>query len=287
MSKIGIIGGSGIYKIDGIKKLKKIKVRTPFGAPSDVYRTGELNGAEVVFLPRHGSAHTISPSEINYRANIFGMKALGVSSLISVSACGSLKKELRPLDFVLPDQFVDRTNSGRRMTFFEGGIVAHVSMAQPVCGRLIQVIGDAARDLGLRVHRGGVYLNMEGPAFSTKAESSLYRSWGMDIIGMTNIAEARLAREAEMCYATIAAITDYDCWYEAEEPVTVEMVVANLMKNADHAKRLLKDAVAGIVDAPGCPCRESLKYAIITQKDEIPAGVKKRLAPIIGRYVNA
>jgi 5'-methylthioadenosine phosphorylase len=283
--KIGIFGGSGVYKIDGIKGLKEVKVKTPFGDPSDAYRTGALNGAEVVFLPRHGSRHTISPSEINYRANVFGMKKLGVTSLISVSACGSLKKELKPLDFVLPDQFVDRTNSARQMSFFEGGIVAHVSLAEPVCGRLAGAIYGAAKKIGLSIHQGGTYLNMEGPAFSTKAESRLYRSWGMDIIGMTNIAEARLAREAEMCYATIAAITDYDCWYESKESVTVEMVIANLMKNADNSKKLLKEVIGGIQDAPACSCRESLKYAIITQKDAIAPSIKKKLAPIIEKYI--
>jgi 5'-methylthioadenosine phosphorylase len=285
MVKIGIIGGSGIYKMDGIKNLKEVKVKTPFGDPSDVFKTGELSGAEVIFLPRHGAKHTISPSEINYRANIFGMKKLGVTDLISVSACGSLKKELKPLDFVLPDQFVDRTNSGRAMTFFEGGVVAHVSFAQPVCARLAETIYGAAKKLGLNVHSGGTYLNMEGPAFSTKAESCLYRSWGMDIIGMTNIAEARLAREAEMCYATIAAVTDYDCWYESEEAVTVDMIVANLMKNADNSKKLLKEVLGRMSAAPECPCRSSLKYAIITDKGAIKPSLKKKLAPIIGKYV--
>lgn len=283
--KIGIFGGSGIYKLDGIKGLKEVNVKTPFGDPSDAFKTGTLNGAEVVFLPRHGSRHTISPSEINYRANVFGMKKLGVTSLISVSACGSLKKELKPLDFVLPDQFVDRTNSARQMTFFKGGIVAHVSLAEPVCGRLAGTIYGAAKKIGLGIHKGGIYLNMEGPAFSTKAESRLYRSWGMDIIGMTNMAEARLAREAEMCYATIAAVTDYDCWYESEEAVTVEMVIANLMKNADNSKKLLEEVIRGIQDAPACPCRGSLKYAIITQKDAITPSIKKKLAPIAGKYI--
>jgi 5'-methylthioadenosine phosphorylase len=285
MAKIGIIGGSGVYKMDGIQKAKEVKVATPFGDPSDVYKTGILNGTEVVFLPRHGSRHTICPSEINYRANVFGMKKLGVTDLISVSACGSLKKELKPLDFVLPDQFVDRTNAGREMTFFKGGIVAHVSFADPVCHRLSGVIAEASKTLGLTLHQGGVYLNMEGPAFSTRAESKLYRSWGMDIIGMTNIAEARLAREAEMCYATIAAVTDYDCWYESEEAVTVEMIVANLMKNADNSKKLLKEVAGKVADAPACPCRESLKHAIITHKDALAPAIKKKLKPIIGKYV--
>jgi 5'-methylthioadenosine phosphorylase len=285
MSKIGIIGGSGVYKIEGLKNLKEKKVNTPFGVPSDAYRIGELNGAEVVFLPRHGSKHTISPSEINYRANIFGMKKLGVKRLISVSACGSLKKELKPLDFVLPDQFVDRTNNAREMSFFKDGIVAHVSFAQPVCKGLAKSIYESAKKLNLNIHMGGTYLNMEGPAFSTKAESNLYRSWGMDIIGMTNIAEARLAREAEMCYATIAAITDYDCWYESQESVTVEMVIANLTKNAENSKHLLKEVVTHLVAPCTCGCADSLKYAIVTQKDAVSPGIKKKLAPIISKYM--
>jgi len=285
MAKVGIIGGSGVYKIDGIKGLKKVSLKTPFGDPSDAYRTGTLEGVDVVFLPRHGARHTISPSEINYRANIFGMKMLGVENLVSVSACGSLKKELRPLDFVLPDQLVDRTNSGRAMTFYGGGVVVHVSVADPVCPRLLDIVFDAGAKMGLSVHRGGTYLNMEGPAFSTRAESNLYRSWGMDIIGMTNIAEARLAREAEMCYVIVAAVTDYDCWYAAEEPVTVEMVVANLMKNADNSKGLLRAVVKKVAEAPACPCREALRYAIITQKDAISKPLKKKLYPLIGHYV--
>lgn len=285
MAKIGIIGGSGVYKIEGIKRLREVKVKTPFGEPSDTYKIGELNGIDVVFLPRHGSRHTISPSEINYRANIFGMKKLGVERLISVSACGSLKKELKPLDFVLPDQFVDRTNSGREMTFFKGGIVAHVGFADPVCADLAKVIYDTAKSLRLNIHRDGTYLNMEGPAFSTRAESNLYRSWNMDIIGMTNMAEARLAREAEMCFVTLAAVTDYDCWYESEESVTVEMIIGNLLKNADNAKLLLKEAVSNIISQRTCPCKDALKYAIVTQKDAISSTVKKKLAPIIGRYM--
>ncbi|HAJ57038.1 MAG TPA: S-methyl-5'-thioadenosine phosphorylase [Candidatus Omnitrophica bacterium] len=285
MNRIGIIGGSGVYKIEGLKGLKEKKVSTPFGAPSDAYRIGRLNGAEVVFLPRHGSKHTISPSEINYRANIFGMKKLGVERLISVSACGSLKKDLKPLDFVLPDQFVDRTNNARQMSFFKGGIVAHVSFADPVCKDLAKSIYDSAKKLNLNIHLGGTYINMEGPAFSTRAESNLYRSWGMDIIGMTNIAEARLAREAQMCYATIAAITDYDCWYESEEQVTVEMVMANLTRNAENSKHLLKEAAMRLGGQCTCGCRDSLKYAIVTQKDAVSPALKKKLAPIIGQYM--
>jgi len=282
--KIGIIGGSGIYNIEGLTRTESKKIKTPFGQPSGAYRTGRLDGAEVVFLPRHGLNHAISPSEINYRANIFGMKVLGVERLISVSACGSLKKELAPLDFVLPDQFVDRTNSARLMSFFTGGIVAHVGFADPVCKDMAKSIYNSAKKLGLKVHSGGTYINMEGPAFSTRAESNLYRSWGMDIIGMTNIAEARLAREAEMCYATIAAITDYDCWYESGGSVTVEMVMSNLKKNADNAKKLVKEVVSSLGEPCSCGCQDALKYAIVTAKDAIAPSIKKKLKPIIGKY---
>ena len=286
MPKIGIIGGSGIYKIEGMKAMKEVRVRTPFGDPSDSYRTGQMSGVDVVFLPRHGSSHTINPSQVNYRANVFGMKKLGVEKLISVSACGSLKQELKPLDFVLPDQFVDRTTGGRLMTFFSDGIVAHVGFGDPVCPGLLDLIWGAAQALKLNVHRGGTYLNMEGPAFSTKAESNLYRSWGMDIIGMTNMAEARLAREAEMCYATIAAVTDYDCWYESEESVTVDMIVENLRKNAENSKKLVVEVVRRLASAPSCcACAASLKYAIVTDRAAISAKIKKDLKPIIGKYI--
>jgi 5'-methylthioadenosine phosphorylase len=285
MAKIGIIGGSGLYKIEGIKSLKEVSVKTPFGNPSDCFRTGELNGVDVVFLPRHDSHHSISPSEINYRANIYGMKKLGVSRLISVSACGSLKKELKPLDFVLPDQFVDRTNSAREMTFFKDGIVAHIGFSDPVCHDLSGKVYAIAKKLQLNVHPRGTYLNMEGPAFSTRAESNLYRSWGMDIIGMTNMAEARLCREAEICYMTIAAITDYDCWYETEESVTAEMVIVNLRKNVENAKLLVKECIARVAETHVCSCHDALKYAIVTQKNAIPGALKKKLAPIIGRYI--
>jgi len=285
MAQVGIIGGSGVYEMEGIRDLKEVALKTPFGEPSDVFRTGTLDGVEVAFLPRHGRGHRLSPSEINYRANIFGMKMLGVENLISVSACGSLRKEMRPLDFVLVDQFVDRTNSGRAMTFYRGGVVVHVSLADPVCGRLADSVFEAGKGLGLTVHRRGTYLNMEGPAFSTRAESNLYRSWGMDVIGMTNMAEARLCREAEICYVTVAAVTDYDCWYEPEEAVTVEMIIANLTKNAENAKKLLKAAVRRAAEAGTCPCREALKYAILTPKDAIPQKLKKDLAPLIGKYM--
>jgi 5'-methylthioadenosine phosphorylase len=286
--KIGVIGGSGFYSIDGIKKLKKISIRTPFGDPSDEFHTGILEGAEVAFLARHGRGHRLLPGEINYRANIYGMKKLGVERLISVSACGSLKKELKPLDIVIPDQFVDRTNQARHMTFFGDGITAHIQFAYPVCADLARALYDSGVRAGLSMHLGGTYLNMEGPQFSTKAESSLYRSWGMDIIGMTNMAEAKLAREAEICYATMACVTDYDCWHmdDAEGHVSVEMIVQNLLKNVDASKTILKTALpVTLKEKRTCACGSALKDSIITSPDAIPAEAKKRLSLLIGKYV--
>jgi len=285
MSKIGIIGGSGLYKIEGVKNVREKEIDTPFGAPSDKFILGELEGREVAFLPRHGVGHRISPSEINYRANIFAMKLLGVDRIISVSACGSLKEELRPLDFVLPSQFVDRTNQARKMTFFSGGIVAHISFADSVCHNLLENVYNTASSEGISIHKGKTYLNMEGPAFSTVAESNLYRSWGMDIIGMTNMAEARLAREAEICYVTLAAITDYDCWHPGHDKVTIEMIINNLNKNVDNAKNIIKQAVKNMPQSADCACRNALQYAILTDRKAIPAKVKKELAPIIGKYI--
>ena len=285
MGRIGIIGGSGLYQIEGIKKVKKVSLVTPFGKPSDKFTVGILEGREVVFLPRHGVGHRIPPSQINYRANIYAMKKLGVERIISVTACGSLKEELRPLDFVLPNQFVDRTNQARPMTFFQDGIVAHIGFSDPVCGDLAKVIYDAAKGLGLNVHLAGTYINMEGPQFSTKAESKLYRQWGMDIIGMTNMAEAKLAREAEICYATLAAVTDYDCWRESEETVTIDMVIQNLVKNTENAKKILKIALARIGSQRKCACAGALEYAIVTPGKLIPPATKKKLALIIGKYI--
>ena len=284
MGKIGIIGGSGLYKINGLEGIKEVKLDTPFGPPSDSYITGKLGDAEVVFLPRHGRGHRILPSELNYRANIYGMKKLGVEQIISISAVGSFKKELKPLDIVLPDQFVDRTNQGRKTTFFGDGIVGHISFAEPVCSCLKDVIYKSAKGLGLNVHNKGTYLNMEGPAFSTKAESRLYKGWGMDIIGMTNMPEARLAREAEICFVTVAFVTDYDCWHE--EIVTIEMVIENLTKNVDAAKRLIKKAAPDLAKNRDCQCAEALKYAIITDRKLIPEDTKKKLDIIIGKYIN-
>ncbi len=285
MGRIGIIGGSGLYKIDGIKDIKEVEVKTPFGEPSDKLITGTLEGKDVVFLPRHGVGHRISPSEINYRANIYAMKKLGVERIISVTACGSLKEELKPMDFVIVDQLVDRTNHSRDMTFFEKGIVAHIVFAHPICGELSSVIYEVAKNLKLSVHKGGTYINMEGPAFSTLAESKLYRNWGMDVIGMTNMAEAKLAREAEICYSTIACVTDYDCWHPQHESVTIDMVIQNLQKNIENAKKLISTVIKNIPAERICACADTLKYAIITDKKLIPEKTKKDLDIIIGKYV--
>lgn len=284
MAKVGIIGGSGLYQIDGIEGVKEVKVRTPFGEPSDNYIVGKIEGVEVAFLPRHGRGHRILPTELNYRANIYGMKKLGVQEIISISAVGSFKKELKPLDIVLPDQFVDRTNQGRKTTFFGDGIVAHITFAEPVCPALKKLIYDSGKAMGLMMHNKGTYLNMEGPAFSTKAESLLHKGWGMDIIGMTNMPEARLAREAEICFTTIAFVTDYDCWHE--EMVTIDMVIANLTKNVDRAKALIKKVVPLLAkEKRDCACKDALKYAIITDKKLIPERAKKNLDIIIGKYL--
>lgn len=285
MSKIGIIGGSGLYKIEGIKHVKEVSVTTPFGKPSDKYILGELEGKEVVFLPRHGVGHRVSPSCINYRANIFGMKKLGVDKIISVSACGSLKEELRPLDFVVVDQFVDRTNQARAMSFFTEGIVAHIEFSHPVCSYLSKLIYDAGKSLNMSIHPKGTYINMEGPAFSTLAESNLYRSWGMDVIGMTNFAEAKLAREAEICYASLSAVTDYDCWHPQHASVTIEMIIGNLNKNIENSKKILKSVIKNISGGCSCGCQDSLKYAIMTDRKMIPAKLKKDLDIIIGKYI--
>ena len=285
--KIGIIGGSGFYHIEGVTKIKKTEVKTPFGEPSSEFVTGILEGKEVVFLARHDQGHRLLPSEINYRANIYGMKKLGVERIISVSACGSLKEELKPLDIVIPLQFVDRTNYGREMTFFGNGIVAHIAFAEPVCQHLSKTLYDAGVKEGATMHFGGTYINMEGPQFSTKAESYLYRSWGMDIIGMTNLAEAKLAREAEICYATLACITDYDCWHmdQAVESVTVEMIIQNLCKNVDMSKKIVKTALSKLSGSRGCVCASALKDSIVTRPEAISPKTKKDLDLIIGKYI--
>ena len=287
MKRIGIIGGSGFYNIGGIKDVKSVKVTTPFGKPSDDFVTGLLGEKEVVFLARHGKGHKVLPSEINYRANIYGMKKLGVERIISVSACGSLKEELKPLDIVIPDQFIDRTNIGRLMTFFGDGIVAHIPFADPVCPQLSKALADAGRKAGANIHLGGTYINMEGPQFSTKAESKLYRSWGVDIIGMTNLAEAKLSREAEICYATLACITDYDCWRMDEvcESVSLEMIIQNLCRNVDLSKEILKTVIPSLAEEKICGCGAALKDSIVTRPQFIPAETKKKLKLIIGKYI--
>jgi 5'-methylthioadenosine phosphorylase len=285
MLRIGIIGGSGLYKIEGLETIRQLKVKTPFGEPSDKFTLGRLEGKEVVFLPRHGVGHRISPSEINYRANIFAMKKLGVERIISVTACGSLKEELRPLDFVVVDQFVDRTNQGRSMSFFDQGIVAHIVFSHPVCPQLVAEIYAAGKSLNLNMHKTGTYINMEGPQFSTLAESQLYRNWGMDVVGMTNLVEAKLCREAEICYSTLACITDYDCWHPDCASVTLEMVMNNSRKNIENAKKILGQVIKGLPAEHSCNCGQALKSAIVTDPARIPAKTKKDLEIIIGKYV--
>jgi len=289
MGRIGIIGGSGLYKIEGFKDTKEVEADTPFGKPSDKFILGTFEGREVVFLPRHGVGHRISPSEINYRANIYGMKKLGVDRIISVTACGSLKDELKPLDFVVVHQFVDRTNHARNMTFFDRGIVAHIAFAHPICRELSELLYDAGYKAGkilkFNIHEGGTYINMEGPVFSTLAESNLYRSWGMDIIGMTNMAEAKLAREAEICYATLAAVTDYDCWHPQYETITIDMVIRNLQKNIENAKKILATVIKELPAERTCACKDALKFAIVTDRKLIPEKTKKDLEVIIGKYI--
>jgi 5'-methylthioadenosine phosphorylase len=281
---IGIIGGSGLYDMPGLLGRREVAVDTPFGPPSDAYVVGELHGRPVAFLARHGRGHRLLPSELNFRANIYGLKKLGVRMILSASAVGSLREDHKPLDFVLPDQFLDRTRN-RISTFFGDGLVAHVSFADPVCARLGNVVEKAAQGVGFPVKRGGTYVCMEGPAFSTRAESHLYRSWGMDVIGMTNLQEAKLAREAEICYLTIAMVTDYDCWREEEQEVSVEMLLGYLRKNSENAKRLISEAV-GLVDAAAdCPCQHSLQGAIITDSSAIPAETLEKLDHIVGRYL--
>ena len=276
MGKIGIIGGSGLYDIEGIRDVKSEKVSTPFGEPSDEYTVGKLEGKEVVFLPRHGKGHKILPTELNFRANIYGMKKLGADRIISLTAVGSLKEELKPLDMVIIDQFVDRTNQARKTTFFGDGIAGHIAFCDPICPELADLLYKAAKSVSTSVHKGGTYLNMEGPAFSTKAESKLYRSWGMDVIGMT---------EAEICYSTVAMVTDYDCWYEGEESVTIEMIIENLQKNAKNAKDILKKVLPEIPEDRNCVCATASKFAVLTKSHLIPEKIKKNLDIIIGKYI--
>jgi len=283
-AEIGIIGGSGLYSMPGFEAEEEAVIQTPFGAPSDNYVVGSLAGRHVAFLSRHGRGHRISPSELNFRANIYGMKSLGVERILSLSAVGSLKEEHRPLDFVLPDQFFDRTR-GRVSTFFGEGLVAHISFADPVCPQMSDVLFEACGRAGVNAKKGGTYLCMEGPAFSTKAESNVYRSWGMDVIGMTNLQEAKLAREAEICYVTAAMVTDYDCWHPDHDAVTVNDIVANLVKNSENACKVVAAAVAAMPAGRTCKCGSALSHAIITNRSLVPEATRKKLGILIDKYV--
>jgi 5'-methylthioadenosine phosphorylase len=284
-NRIGLIGGSGLYHIEGFTRQKWVKIKTPFGRPSDDFLTGELCGREVVFLPRHGRGHRIMPSELNHRANIYGMKKLGVAWIISVSAVGSLQAKYRPCDIVLPDQFVDRTKRSFEHTFFGKGIVAHVAFADPICNELRALIFSACKAEKARVHDGGAYVNMEGPAFSTRAESLTNQKLGYDVIGMTNLGEAKCAREAEIAYATMAMITDYDCWKTDEAHVTVEMVIANLTKNVATAKAVIKRVLPQIPASPNWPCHDALKNSIMTERKVWPKKTITALGPILAKYL--
>jgi 5'-methylthioadenosine phosphorylase len=281
---IGIIGGSGLYSMPGFEVQQELTIDTPWGSPSDPYVVGKLAGKEVAFLARHGRGHRISPSELNFRANIYGFKSLGVERIISLSAVGSLTEKHSPLKFVIPDQFFDRTR-GRISTFFGEGLVAHVSFADPVCPQLSEVVRKSCVKVGVDVAKGGTYLCMEGPAFSTKAESNVYRSWGMDVIGMTNLQEAKLAREAEICYVTVAMVTDYDCWHEEHDAVTVTDILANLSQNADNACKVVAAAVASMPAARECKCGAALAHALITDRKSIPEATRKKLELLVGKYL--
>jgi len=283
-AKTGIIGGSGLYEIEGLSDIEKVCVETPFGEPSEAITIGTLEGVRVAFLPRHGKGHRIMPTELPVRANIYALKSLGVERIISFSACGSMKEEIAPLDIVIPDQLFDRTRA-RSSTFFRNGLVAHISFAEPFCPDLSELLYEAAMEVGARVHKGGTYLCIEGPQFSTKGESRVYRSWGVDVIGMTAIPEAKLSREAEICYATLALVTDYDVWHETGEPVTVEMVVRNLLRNVAMAKRVLRAVLSRIPAERDCLCATALKDAIITQRESIPSEVREKLALLVGKYL--
>jgi 5'-methylthioadenosine phosphorylase len=282
-AEIGIIGGSGLYSMTGFDAVEEARIDTPFGQPSDNYILGQLAGRNVAFLARHGRGHRISPSELNFRANIYGMKELGVERILSLSAVGSLKEEHKPLDFVIPDQFFDRTR-GRVSTFFGEGLVAHVSFADPICPQLSGVVYEACGAAGITAKRGGTYFCMEGPQFSTKAESNVYRSWGMDVIGMTNLQEAKLAREAEICYVTAAMVTDYDCWHPDHDAVTVNDIVANLLTNAENACKVVTEAVARTPRERACKCGSALAHAILTDRALVPETTRKKLGPIIAKY---
>jgi 5'-methylthioadenosine phosphorylase len=284
-AQIGIVGGSGLYHMPGLTNVREVSVDTPFGSPSDPYVLGTLEGHHVAFLARHGRGHRLLPSELNFRANIYGFKKLGVERILSLSAVGSLKEEHKPLDFVIPDQFFDRTRH-RIDTFFGDGIVAHIGFGDPVCPQLSEVVGAACKKAGVNVKRGGTYLNMEGPQFSTKAESNAYRSWGMDIIGMTNLQEAKLAREAEICYVTVAMVTDYDCWHPDHDHVTVEQIISVLVKNAENAAKVVRETVAAMPAARTCKCGSALGHAILTERDKIPTATRQKLSLILDKYLS-
>ncbi len=281
---IGVIGGSGLYDIEGLTDVQRVRVLTPFGEPSDEYTTGTLGDTRMVFLPRHGRDHRLLPGEINFRANIYGMKKLGCEWLISVSAVGSMREDIEPGHIVIADQFFDRTN-GRSSTFFGSGIVGHVEFADPVCPDMVEVLFSSAKEAGATVHKGGTYMCIQGPQFSTRAESVIYRKLGVDVIGMTNIPEAKLAREAEICYGTIALSTDYDCWHATEESVTVDMILATLKKNVSMAKNIIKNAVGKITGPRQCKCASALEYAIVTDRTSIPEKTRKDLELLIGKYL--
>lgn len=282
-AEIGIIGGSGLYNMPGFSDVREVKLETPFGDPSDAFILGTLEGRKVAFLARHARGHRILPSELNFRANIMGMKMLGVERILSLSAVGSLKQEHKPTDFLIPDQFVDRT-SKRISTFFGDGLVAHVSFGDPVCPEVAKVMNAACQQAKVVGKMGGTYICMEGPQFSTKAESNLYRSWGMDVVGMTNLQEAKLAREAEICYATLAMVTDYDCWHPEHDSVTVEQVVGVLHKNAENACNVVRQAVTAMPKEHSCKCNQALAMAIMTDRSKVPAATIEKLRPIVGKY---
>ncbi len=282
--RIGIIGGSGLYDMAEVTERQEVAVATPFGEPSAPFLVGTLRGRRVAFLARHGAGHRLLPSELNFRANIFGMKLLGVEYILSASAVGSLREDYRPLDIVIPDQFIDRTR-GRIGTFFGRGLAAHVSLAHPFCQKLSHIAHESAEASGATAHKGGTYVCMEGPQFSTLAESRLYRSWGADVIGMTNLQEAKLAREAEICYTTIALVTDYDCWHPDHDSVTVDLVIANLMENAKTAQRIIAGAIEHLPYERSCECASALKYALITRPEAVPEQVRTELAPLVGKYL--
>jgi 5'-methylthioadenosine phosphorylase len=284
-AEIGIIGGSGLYQMPGLERAREVRVSTPFGRPSDAYVLGEVEGRRLVFLARHGRGHLLMPSEINFRANIYGMKKLGVDRIVSLSAVGSLREEFKPTDMVLPSQFFDRTKE-RASTFFGNGLVAHISFADPFCGGLLDALAEACAAALVTCHRGGTYVCMEGPAFSTKAESNTYRAWGMDLIGMTNLPEAKLAREAEICYATLAMVTDYDCWHPEHESVTASQVMAYLKKNVDNAHKIIRGVVSRIPKQRACKCGSALAHAILTDPKKVPAATRKKLELLVGKYLS-